>query len=340
MVTEKMAVMGDQRKVYVEHYQNGKRDTLLLIHGGPGESCITFGRLAEELGAYVDVVLVDQRGVLRSERERDPSKITVRQVVSDFEEIRDQLGLKRWAVLGHSFGGRVALSYAAWHPQSVKAMVLENPAIDIGKALQGVLGRYHRLYGEMAGKYADAGEQAAKLKEALTSGDIQKKMAYMAQVPPRYRCICFGNYVLDQESQALFQYPGFSAEEVDKCGEAMACMVRDRELGRDGYEILKEVNCPVLLFRDVADPMLSEEEAELLRGKGTEVQFQGGGHYLHLKEAKEMSVRIGKFLQGSEGKERQDRKAFTRKGRSSRPGKFLQGREGKEQQDRRILNEG
>lgn len=301
MVTKKMAVMGDCRRVYVEYHQNGKKDTLLLIHGGPGESCITFGRLAEELGEYVDVVLADQRGALRSERETDPSKVTVRQVVSDFEEIRKQLGLKRWAVLGHSFGGRIAVSYAAWFPASVQAVVLENPAIDMEKALQSVLGRYQRMYREMAGKHADAGEQAAKLEAALQSGNIQKKMAYMAQVPPRYRCICFGNYVLDQESQELFQYPGFTEEEAGKCGEVMDDMMHDRELQKNGNRILEGVNCPVLLLRDVKDPMLSEEEARLLRAKGMEVQFHGCGHYLHLKEAKEMSARIWGFLGEAKG---------------------------------------
>ena len=72
-----MLAMKDGRRLYVEHHRNQKEHTILIIHGGPGESCITFGRLAEELAPYADVVLVDQRGVLRSGREPDPSKINV-----------------------------------------------------------------------------------------------------------------------------------------------------------------------------------------------------------------------------------------------------------------------
>lgn len=294
-----MLVTKDGRRLYVEHRRNQKEHTILIIHGGPGESCITFGRLAEELAPYADVVLVDQRGVLRSGREPDPSKINVRQVVLDFEDIRRQLGMESWAVLGHSFGGRVALSYAAWFPRQVEAVVLENPAIDIRTSLQSLLGSYRKLYEEMPGRCADLEGQKQALEEAARSGDMHKQLAYLAQIPARYRCICFGNNILDQDSQALFQYPGFGPGDIKKCRDVSAAFLQDPGLEQEGARILEGVSCPILLLRDAKDPMLPEEEARLIRERGKEIRMEGGSHYLHLKEPGKVSEWIGGFLHGN-----------------------------------------
>ncbi|HEX5913149.1 MAG TPA: alpha/beta hydrolase, partial [Rubrobacter sp.] len=43
---------------------------------------------------------------------------------ADAEELREQLGFDRWAVLGHSFGGQVALEYALRYPNSLSHLVL------------------------------------------------------------------------------------------------------------------------------------------------------------------------------------------------------------------------
>jgi proline iminopeptidase len=45
--------------------------------------------------------------------------------------VREALGIERWAVLGHSFGGRIALRYATRYPERVSAVIFENPAWDL-----------------------------------------------------------------------------------------------------------------------------------------------------------------------------------------------------------------
>jgi pimeloyl-ACP methyl ester carboxylesterase len=43
---------------------------------------------------------------------------------SDAEALRQALGFDKWAVLGHSFGGNVALEYALRYPRSLSHLIL------------------------------------------------------------------------------------------------------------------------------------------------------------------------------------------------------------------------
>jgi len=65
----------------------------------------------------------DQRGSGHS-IPTDPAAITVDPTLADFEALRVELGLERWTVWGCSWGGMLALDYAATFPGSVKALIL------------------------------------------------------------------------------------------------------------------------------------------------------------------------------------------------------------------------
>jgi proline iminopeptidase len=50
--------------------------------------------------------------------------MTWENLTADADALRQKLGYERWAVLGHSFGGQVALEYALRYPDSVSQLVL------------------------------------------------------------------------------------------------------------------------------------------------------------------------------------------------------------------------
>lgn len=56
----------------------------------------------------------EQRGCGRSTGREGP--FTIGQAVDDLEQVRNALGISRWAVLGNSWGAELALRYAAHHP--------------------------------------------------------------------------------------------------------------------------------------------------------------------------------------------------------------------------------
>lgn len=120
--------------------QRGPQDAppLLYLHGGPGSGSHDFmffqgDRLSERL----QLVGVDQRGVQRSDPLDGP--ITEDDLIADFEALRETLGFERWSILGHSYGGRLALRYAVTHPDTVARVVFENPPWDMVLATRTLL---------------------------------------------------------------------------------------------------------------------------------------------------------------------------------------------------------
>jgi proline-specific peptidase len=95
---------------------------LLLMHGGPGAdhwTLLPFRKLADEF----TLVFYDHRCNGRSEG-ADVSTMTWENLTADADALRERLGFETWAVLGHSFGGNVALEYALRFPESLSHLVL------------------------------------------------------------------------------------------------------------------------------------------------------------------------------------------------------------------------
>lgn len=97
----------------------GEGEAVILCHGGPGLWDM-FGDLAAMLATRLRVIRWDQRGCARSER-RGPYSLA--QAIADLDAVRRGYGLRRVAVLGHSWGATLALHYALAHPARVTKLV-------------------------------------------------------------------------------------------------------------------------------------------------------------------------------------------------------------------------
>jgi pimeloyl-ACP methyl ester carboxylesterase len=95
---------------------------LVLMHGGPGAdhwTMLPFERLADRF----TLIFYDHRCNGRSVGVPVTS-MTWENLTADADALRERLGFERWAVLGHSFGGKVALEYALRYPGSLSHLVL------------------------------------------------------------------------------------------------------------------------------------------------------------------------------------------------------------------------
>ncbi|MEU6145736.1 alpha/beta hydrolase [Streptomyces sp. NPDC047081] len=98
----------------------GPGEPLVLCHGGPGLWDM-FGDVAELLADVTPVVRWDQRGCGRSERCAGPW--TTERFVADLDAVRRHFGVERMALLGHSWGAQLALSYALARPERVRVLL-------------------------------------------------------------------------------------------------------------------------------------------------------------------------------------------------------------------------
>jgi proline iminopeptidase len=107
----------------------GHGEPLVLMHGGPGAdlwSMMPFKPLADAF----TLVFYDHRCNGRSVG-AEVSTMTFDNLTADADALRQALGFEQWAVLGHSFGGMVALEYALRYPERVSRLLLVDTCGDI-----------------------------------------------------------------------------------------------------------------------------------------------------------------------------------------------------------------
>lgn len=100
----------------------GQGAPLLLMHGGPGLDHTTLLPL-RPCAEHFTLIYYDHRCNGRSEG-ADISTMTWDHLTADADSLRQELGFEQWAVLGHSFGGQVALEYALRYPQRLSRLIL------------------------------------------------------------------------------------------------------------------------------------------------------------------------------------------------------------------------
>ena len=101
---------------------------IVLVHGGPGATH-TVLLDALQLANERMVILYDQLDSGRSDQPNEPGNWRVDRFVDELEAIRSALGVGKWHVFGHSWGGTLALEYGARRPAALAGLVLASPLI-------------------------------------------------------------------------------------------------------------------------------------------------------------------------------------------------------------------
>lgn len=115
----------------------GQGYPLVLMHGGPGadhSSMLPLRPCADQF----TLVFYDHRCNGRSVGP-EVTTMTWDNLTADAEALRQTLGFGKWAVLGHSFGGMVALEYALRYPESLSHLLLLDTCGDIRWVQQNAL---------------------------------------------------------------------------------------------------------------------------------------------------------------------------------------------------------
>lgn len=121
-------VEGGRVYVRVNGRLDGPRPPLLMIHGGPGGAHSSFLN-ALPLSDERAVILYDQLDSGRSDAPGDPANWRVPRFVAEVDAIRRALSVGRVHVLGASWGGTIALEYAARSPAGLASTILQSPLV-------------------------------------------------------------------------------------------------------------------------------------------------------------------------------------------------------------------
>lgn len=104
----------------------GSGEPVIIIHGGPVlDHSYLFPHLAPLTDQY-RLIFYDQRLSGRSSAYVDSSDIRLSTFIEDIESLRVKLNLKKVHILGHSWGGLLAMKYALKYPSHIKTLMLIN----------------------------------------------------------------------------------------------------------------------------------------------------------------------------------------------------------------------
>jgi proline iminopeptidase len=116
-------------RVWTKRVGNNPTIKVLLLHGGPGATH-EYWEAADSFfpGAGIEYYYYDQLGSAFSDQPDDPSLLSTSRFVNEVEQVRRALGLdaSNFFLMGHSWGGILAMEYALAHQQHLKGLVISN----------------------------------------------------------------------------------------------------------------------------------------------------------------------------------------------------------------------
>ena len=248
---------------------------VLVLHGGLGLDHVLYRRSLAPLAEHVRLITFDMRGNGRS-IPADLSTVTMERLADDVVSLADHLGLDRFAVLGHSYGGFVAQELALRHPDRLRAMVLVDTT-------PGQLGA-----GEVEGEHGQGPQPPAEVAATMSNAPTTDAdfAAAMAQLLPAY-----------------FHRP----ERVDLHGLDEGTVFRIAAMVR-GFEVLARwsvvdrlaaVRAPTLVIAGRHDVFTSWPQAHRIAAPipGARVEiFEESGHFPWLEEPERFFPLVARFL--------------------------------------------
>jgi pimeloyl-ACP methyl ester carboxylesterase len=102
------------------------RPILIVVHGGPTWDHSYLLPAASRLADIRHVVLLDMRGNGRSGRHLPLEQMQPEYVVDDIRALVDHLGVDRVDLLGHSYGGSIAMQFADRFPAVLRSVILSD----------------------------------------------------------------------------------------------------------------------------------------------------------------------------------------------------------------------
>ena len=136
----------DAQTLYTKAFGNPQHPAMLFLHGGPGYNCASFeistAPLLAEQGYYV--IVYDRRGEGRS---TDPNaEFSLAEAAADMQNVLEQYKVTKAHLLGHSFGGILALKFARTHPEMVSSVVLISAPLDLQESFQHIIAQCKTIY--------------------------------------------------------------------------------------------------------------------------------------------------------------------------------------------------
>lgn len=253
---------------------NGPAPTVVLVHGWP-----QFASCWEEIARTLldqgfAIVAYDQRGYSPGARPAEVEDYTLEQLASDVDEVTSALGVDRFHLVGHDWGGIIGWIYAAAHPERLLSYTSLASPHPVGQ-LQATA--------EDPGQY----EKMAYIR-GIQADPVASRDALMADDAALLRAL-YGSAV-DADTIAAYVERFREPEIMD------ATLKYYQALGKGALPSNLTVTVPTLYIWGTEDIAFSrssaEKSVEFVSGEYKFVDLEGASHWLSEERADEVAPEI------------------------------------------------
>ncbi len=270
----------------------GHGEPVVVIAGGPGDSHVYLTPWFDVLANHYKLIYYDEFGTGKSDRAKYPPGYSFERNVNDLEALQKDLGIKKWIVIGHSYGGMVAQAYALKYPNSVEKLVLSNTLYDAEMWQENDDNSNYEIRNQYPGLWA----KLMKLRnEGYISSSPQFQKLY-DKVPGGLLYY----YDASNAAKVTKDQGGFNPQVYYQIVGADGDFLIEGDIGKlDFRRELKDLKMPVLImagrFDRIAVPRFSEKFKEYCP-QAKFVMFEKSGHLPFIEQTKKYFDVLEEFL--------------------------------------------
>lgn len=259
----------------------GKGEPLVVLHGGPGLSHDYFLPHLLPLAKQYQLILFDQRAQGRSSQTLDSTQVSIQAMVDDIEGIRKAFNLGKIHLMAHSFGGSIAIRYAAQHPESMQSLILVD-----------VVPLNPQAFEE---KMQNTPPKPMHPQDSIEQAQLFASEAFQNREPA----------AMEKLMKLNFKRTAYDRTNMDKLqlniqagSGAMLRYLSPDEVMTDLTDTAKQITCPTLVIHGAADiiPLESELQIQKTVAHGSLEQFMKSGHFPFVEETEHFNKTIRAWM--------------------------------------------
>jgi proline iminopeptidase len=233
--------------LYYEQY--GKGPPLYILSGGPGEAPEHhYRQIADSLKSFYTCILIHQRGSGKSKNiPINEATITIKNYTQDIERLQNTRGDKKITLLGQSWGGLLAMNYAALHPKSVSNLILISSAPPSYKV-------WNVLYDNQYARRSKAELDSMDILKKIFSTKTEKQLdSLKIASPTSNEVLAYKEFISLHVRAMYYDKSKLSSENVDNLFYSFNFQpipIIDREVLETNWDItnkLKKLRTPALI---------------------------------------------------------------------------------------------
>ncbi|GHO70330.1 hypothetical protein KSC_092220 [Ktedonobacter sp. SOSP1-52] len=219
-------------------------------------------------------------------------------LVEDCEALRMHLGIERWSVLGHSFGGYLALKYALAYPDAIDKLLFENPSFDFVSSMKSLLAGAAEQYSQL-GQQAQAAaclsaasehQPAKTLWETFSQlmGDLGERRNFLYVYGPQKSFF-----------EDLVAASPLSPEQWQRAALHQKKLVEEGRIFDSATADLARCHHPALLIKGKYDWVISQDQVLAFQNTKPNASlqtFEYSGHFAHFEEPDTYAMAVCKLI--------------------------------------------